>query len=223
MTAILAAACLLALPAQGLFAQGETKTNPAGAAGAPVDYNALYSGGIDDYNAQRNLEAMAKFTKVLRKYPKHIQSQRYLSLLRQRLREEASVPLMKRRLRALVLEDAAFEDATLAEVMEYVTLKAKELSKGEVKPGLVIRGGDPVRDRMLTFKIGAVPLDTLIDTVAKLTNTTANYTDYAITFTPLPTAEEIAAEAARQLDQAEAKERARSASDAEKSDPFRNR
>ena len=95
-------------------------------------------------------------------------------------------------LAALVTGEATFEEATLAEVMEFVTMTAKKLSNGEVKPGLVIRGGDAVRDRSLTFKIGAVPLDTLIETVASLTNTTVKYTDYAITFTSLPSAADIA-------------------------------
>ena len=78
-----------------------------------------------------------------------------------------------------------------------------------------------MRDRTLSFKVGAVPLDKLIDTVASLTNTTVKYTDYALTFTSLPTAEEIAAKAAKQLDKEEAKQRARAALEAEKNDPFR--
>ena len=217
---VLAAALLSASPAHTLLAQASKTTGSGSAAAATTDYNKLYASGVDDYNAHRNLQAIGKFRKVLQKYPKHVQTLRYMSLLKKRLREAAAVPVMKRRLHTLILEEASFEEATLAEVMEFVTMTAKKLSNGEVKPGLVIRGGDAVRDRTLSFKIGAVPLDTLIDTVASLTNTTVKYTDYAITFTSLPSAAELAEQAARQLEQAEAKKRAR---EAESSDPFRNR
>jgi hypothetical protein len=219
---ILAAALLTAAPAHTLFAQASKTTGSGKATAATTDYNKLYASGVEDYNAQRNLQAIGKFRKVLQKNPKHVQTLRYLSLSKKQLSEAAAVPVMKRRLHALVLEEATFEEATLAEVMEFVTMTAKKLSNGEVKPGLVIRGGDAVRDRSLTFKIGAVPLDTLIETVASLTNTTVKYTDYAITFTSLPSAADIAERAARQLEQAEAKQRAREAAE-NGGDPFRNR
>ena len=219
-TLLLAAALAAAIPTQAVVAQTSSSTKKESAA---VDYNKLYKSAVADYNANRNLEARAKFQKILRKYPKHPQTQRYVVMINNRLRAAAKVPMSKRRLHALTLEEASFEEATLAEVMEYVVKQAKELSKGKVKPGLVIRGGDPVRDRQLTFKVGKVALDDLIDTVANLTNTTVKYTDHAITFTPLPTAKELEERRAKQLEIEEAKERARAEREAAARDPFRRR
>ncbi|MGI9242203.1 MAG: hypothetical protein ACR2RV_15500 [Verrucomicrobiales bacterium] len=219
---ILAAALLsAAIPTHVLQAQGtqDAKKPSAGA----VNYNDLYKEAVADYKAGRNREAEMKFRKVLSRYPEHVQSQRYRALIRNRMRELAAIPAMKRRLSQLTMEEIAFEDATLAEVMEFVVRKAKELSDGKVSPGLVIRGGDAVRERKLSFKTGAVPIDTLVDAAARLTNTKVQYNDYALTFTPLPTAAERNAEAAAKLEQAEAQERARAAAEAEREDPFRNR
>mgnify|MGYP001828105870 CR=1 FL=1 len=219
---ILAAALLsAAIPSGALLAQG-TQPSKASTTGA-VDYNALYKEAVADYNAGRNREAELKFRKVLGRYPEHVQSRRYRALIRNRMRDLAAVPAMKRRLSQITLEEIAFEDATLAEVMEFVIRKAKELSGGKVAPGLVIRGGDAVRERKLTFKTGTVPMDTLVDAAAKLTNTKVQYNEYALTFTPLPTAADLSAQAAAKLEQAEAKERARAAAEAESQDPFRKR
>jgi hypothetical protein len=216
---ILAGAFLCAaLPTQALFAQ-EKKRAAAGA----VNYNELYKSAVADYKANRNLEAETKFRKVLNKYPDHIQSRRYRSLISNRMRELAAIPVMKKRLSEITIEEISFQEATLAEVMEFVTRKAKELSSGKVTPGLVIRGGDPVRDRPITIQTGKVPLSTLIDTAAKLTNTRVEYKLHALTFTPLPTGAELSAMAEKKLKEAEAKEHARAALEAERNDPFRNR
>jgi hypothetical protein len=208
---------LLATPSGLLLAQAKP-------APAEINYTKLFESAVADYNAGRNLEAEAKFRKVLQKHPNHIHSQRYRAMLKKRIREDAAVPIMKRRLHAITLEEVAFEEATLAEVMEYVTRSVKEISKGKVTPGLVIRGGDSVRERKLTFKTGPAPADRLIDTAASLTNTKVKYSDYALTFSPLPTAAEISAQAAQKLEEAEAKQRARAAADeANNADPFRKR
>jgi hypothetical protein len=220
---ILAAALLsAAIPTHTLLAQGAAEKSKKESTGA-VDYNELYKEAVADYDAGRNRDANVKFRKVLSRYPQHVQSQRYRALIKNRMRELAAIPAMKRRLSEITMEEIAFEEATLAEVMEYVTRKAKELSDGKVAPGLVIRGGDSVRERKLTFKTGAVPMDTLIDAAARLTNTKVEYSAYALTFTPLPTAAELSAQAAAQLEQAEAKERARQAAEAASQDPFRKR
>ncbi|MFT4547973.1 MAG: hypothetical protein ACI8XO_004668 [Verrucomicrobiales bacterium] len=217
---ILAAALVFAVsPTHVLLAQGAAEATRE----AKVDYNQLYKAAVADYNSNRNLEAEAKFRKVLMKYPEHIQTKRYRAILKQRMRAEAAVPIPKRRLHKLVIDEINFRDATLAEVMEYVTAQAKTLSKGEVAPGLVIRGGDAVRDRPLSLNLNSVPIDTLIDATAKLTNTQVVYGQYAITFTPLPTAEELAQKAAKKLDKAEAQARARAASESAQNDPFGNR
>lgn len=219
---ILAAALLsAAIPTRALLAQDSSAT--AKDTAGTVNYNELYKEAVADYTAGRNRDAELKFRKVLTRYPDHIQSQRYRALIKKRMRELAAIPAMKRRLSEITIEEISFEEATLAEVMEFVTRKAKELSGGKVAPGLVIHGGDAVRERKLTFKTGAVPMDTLIDAAARLTNTRVNYSDYALTFSPLPTADEISAQAAAKLEQAEAKERARAAAEAEEQDPFRNR
>ena len=219
---ILAAALLsAAIPTRALLAQDSSATTKDTA--GTVNYNELYKEAVADYNAGRNRDAELKFRRVLTRHPDHIQSQRYRALIKKRMRELAAIPAMKRRLSQITIEEISFEEATLAEVMEFVTRKAKELSGGKVSPGLVIHGGDAVRERKLTFKTGAVPMDTLIDAAARLTNTRVKYSDYALTFSPLPTADEISAEAAARLEQAEAKERARAAAEAEEQDPFRNR
>ena len=214
-----AAALQLAIPSHALFAQAD-KNNPAS---KEVDYNQVFAAGVADFNANKNFEAAKKFQQVLSRHPNHVHSKRYLSMIRQRLREDAAIPVMKKRLAKIKVKELEFQDATLSEVMEYVTAKAKELSKGEVKPGLVIRGGDPVRDRELSFKTGEASLADVIDTTAKLTNTTVQYTEFALIFTSGPTAEELEAERARQLEAAEAKERARAAAEAAANDPFRRR
>ena len=221
--AILAAVVVqLAIPTSAVLAQSSSsKTKKTEAA---TDYNQLYKDAVADYNSGRYLESDAKFRQVLTKYPQHLQSQRYRAMLRKRIREQAAIPIMKKRLNGILMDEMSFEEATLAEVMEYVTRKVKEISKGKVTPGLVIRGGDAVRDRKLTFKTPKRPTDTLVDAIAKLTNTKVEYSDYALTFTPLPTAAERSAAAAKKLEQAEAKERARQAAEeAANADPFRRR
>lgn len=217
---IVASAVLqLAIPTPALFAQGTDKK----AAPAKVDYKKLYKEALADFNSNRNLEATKKFRMVLKQYPDHIQSKRHLNLLHNRIRADAAIPMMKKRLAKLSVTEIEFEDATLDEVMEYVIARAKELSKGAINPGLVIRGGDAVRDRKLTFKTGKAPLSSLIDTAAQLTNTRVQYTEHALTFTPLPTAAQLQAAAAKKLEAAEVKKRAMEAAELEANDPFRRK
>ena len=219
---IAAALVQLALPTLALHAQDSGKKQTATEKSA-VDYNKLYAAALADFNANRNLQATQKFRQVLKRYPEHIQSKRHLAILRNRIREDAAVPMMKKNLAKLNVTEIDFEDATLAEVMEYVTAEAKKLSGGKLTPGLVIHGGEAVRERKLTFKTGKAPLSSLIDTAADLTDTTVHYSQHALTFRPKPTAAELQAAAAKKLEAEEAKRRAKEAEEAAANDPFLRR
>ena len=211
---LLVAIALLQLANPALYAQkpatGKVETS----------YDKIFAAAVADYNANRNLQATTKFQQVLKKYPQHVDSRRYLSLLRNRIRKDALVPVMKKKLATIMVEQIDFDEATLAEVMEYVIDEAKKRSGGKIAPGLVIHGGDAVRDRTLTFKTGKAPLSSIIDTAAKLTNTRVEYSDYALSFKSLPSAAERQAQAAKKLEAAEAKARAAAAAKAEADDPF---
>jgi len=220
--AILAATMVVAVPLCEVSAQAQTKTKEK-AAPVEVDYGAVYKEGVALYNAQKYREADAKFLQVLRKYPQHPQSGRYRSMLRIELRKLAAQPAMKKALAKLTLPKADFEEAPLFEVLEFATRKAKELSGGKTHPGLVIIGGNPVRDRLVTIQVSQMPLDKFIEFAVQQADARVEFDPYALKVKPNPTAEEQKAAIDAQLKKGEAIESKRRKAKEEADSPFNKR
>ncbi len=156
----------------------------------------VYDQAVKDFDAQNFEAAKAGFQKVLRSRPGYVYARNYLAKTEIALKNPPpSTDTLEKKLAAIVVPKFTFEDATLGDILRYLTQKSDELSGGKVVANFIYKG--PAADRenkALTLNLANLPMTEVIRYVGLQTGTRFTYEKYAVVGTPVDQAVDKTAE-----------------------------
>lgn len=168
-----------------------TTGDPAHAQGKSVQQ--VYDQAVIDYNAQNFEAAKAGFQSVLRSRPGYVYARNYLAKTETALKNPPpATDTLEKQLAALTVPKFTFEEASLGDVLLYLTQASTKISNGKVTANFIYKG--PAADRenkLLTLNLANLPLTEVIRYVGLQTGTRFTYEKYAVVGTPSEKAQDV--------------------------------
>jgi len=157
----------------------------------------VYNQAVKDYEAQNFDAAKAGFQKVLRSRPGYVYARNYLAKTEKALKNPPPpTDTLEKQLAGIIVPKFTFEDATLGDIMRYLTQKSDELSEGKVVANFIYKGPPADRDnKALTLNLANLPMTEVIRYVGLQTGTRFTYEKYAVVGTPVGQAVDKTAQA----------------------------
>jgi len=189
---------------------------------APSNLQQVFNDAKADYDAENYEKAAVGFRKVLKYQPSYVYARKYLTQTEALLKKGKTVVTLESKLSQLEVPSVEFDNASLGTVMSYLSQKAAEVSGGKVVANFIYKGPrEDKESKMVTLKLGNVPMTEVIRYVGQLTGTKFKYEEYAVVGIPaLSAAREEAS--ARALLEKSAVESAKPKFDDQVKDPFAN-
>jgi len=147
----------------------------------------VYDQAVKEFEAQNYEAAKAGFQKVLRSRPGYVYARNYLAKTESALKNPPpSTDTLEKKLAAIVVPKFTFEDATLGDILRYLTQKSEELSEGKVVANFIYKGPPADREnKALTLNLANLPMTEVIRYVGLQTGTRFTYEKYAVVGTPV--------------------------------------
>ena len=169
----------------GVIVAGFLVAAPAQSA-PPVDkaaLNKIYREGVAAYKKRDYANAERKFKHIQRAIPGEPKSQ--LREIANKRRAIAAVPAMQKQLEKIIVPKVEFEEATLEEAFEFVRIKSKELTSGNVVPNFILRAGNSGIDKKeITLSLANVPMSEVLKYIGRLADTKFEFQKHAIVAKP---------------------------------------
>lgn len=147
----------------------------------------VYDQAVKDFDSNNFEAAKAGFQKVLRSRPGYVYARNYLAKTEQALKSPPpATDTLEKKLAGIVVPKFTFEDASLGDILRYLTQKSEELSAGEVVANFIYKGPPADRDnKLLTLNLANLPMTEVIRYVGLQTGTRFTYEQYAVVGTPV--------------------------------------
>lgn len=145
-----------------------------------------YNEGIALYQAGNYAEAKKYFDFVVSKNPKSPHARAYLAKTNLALKQNLKPKFdLEGKLAKVIVPAVDFSEASLGDVMDYLSKRAEELTDGKVVANFIYKGTAAQRSgSFVTLKLRDVPMNEVIRYVGNLTNTRFDYEEHAIVGTP---------------------------------------
>lgn len=152
----------------------------------------VYDQAVKDFNANNFDAAKAGFQKVLRSRPGYVYARNYLAKTEKALKNPPpSTDTLEKKLAGIMVPKFTFEDASLGDIMRYLTQKSEELSAGKVVANFIYKGPPSDRDnKLLTLNLANLPMTEVIRYVGLQTGIRFTYEKFAVVGTPVGQAAE---------------------------------
>ncbi len=170
---------------------------------AQASVQAAYQKGMSLYNQQSYVEALAYFEAVLKAKPDFIYARSYASKCKTAIAANKGPKNdIEGQLAKLILPEVNFKEAPIGDVLNYLTTRADELSKGAVVPNFIYKGTAEQRQvTTVSLNLRNVPMSEALKYIGQLTRTKFRYEEHAIIADP--NYQETVNAAARQAAEAE--------------------
>lgn len=155
------------------FAQGTVQTR--------------YNEGVLLYNAGKFGEALVVFEEVLALKPDFVYARNYSSKCKIMIAKGAGPKNdLEGKLTRLIVPEISFANATLGDVLDYLSARASEISGGSVVANFIYKGSPEQRQNtLITLSLRNVPLAEAIKYVGQLSQSKIKYEEHAIVVQPL--------------------------------------
>lgn len=142
--------------------------------------------GVALFNQENYAEALVLFDAVIKAKPDFVYARSYAAKCRTALASNQGPKNdIEGQLAKLVLPEINFTDAPIGDVLNYLTTRAEELSKGEVVPNFIYKGTPEQRQgTTLSLSMRNVPMTDAIKYIGQLTRTRFIYEEHAIVADP---------------------------------------
>ncbi len=138
-----------------------------------------------DYDAGEFEKAAIGFRKVLKYQPSYVYARKYLPQTEAMLKKGKTVVTLETKLAKLQVPNVNFDNASLGTVLTYLSQRSEEISGGKVIANFIYKGPREDKDsKMVTLKLGSVPMTEVIRYVGQLTGTKFKYEEYAVVGVP---------------------------------------
>lgn len=152
---------------------------------APGNLQQVFNTAKAAYEAGRYEEAAAGFRKVLKYQPSYVYARKYLTQTEVQMKKGKVAVSLEGKLAKLNVPSVEFDNASLGTVMAYLTQKSTEISDGKVVANFIYKGSNEDKEsKMVTLKLGNVPMTEVIRYVGQLTGTKFKYEEYAVVGIP---------------------------------------
>ncbi|NOX99443.1 MAG: hypothetical protein GXP30_06905 [Verrucomicrobia bacterium] len=140
------------------------------------------------YAAQDYEKAAEGFRKVLKYQPGYIYARKYLNQAEAKIKSGVKPTVSLESKLAQLKISVEFSETDLGSVMTYLSQKSSEISGGKVVANFIYKGSSEDKtSKLVTLKLGNVPLTEVIRYVGQLTATKFKYEEFAIVGTPSAT------------------------------------
>lgn len=158
----------------------------AGTITPPLVAQDLYTESVKLFDEGRYAEAAIGFDAVLKQRPNHVYARSYLGKSRAAIAQGASVKqTIEARLAKVVVPEINFQDASLGDVLDYVSARTGELTNGQLTPNVIYKGsGEQRQNTRITLSLRNVPMTEVIRYVGQLSNTRFSYDEHAVVAEP---------------------------------------
>lgn len=188
----------------------------------PSNLQQVFNAAKTAYDAEDYEKAAIGFRKVLKYQPSYIYARKYLTQTEAMLKKGKTVVTLEGKLAKLQVPSVEFDNASLGTVMSYLAQKSAEISGGKVVANFIYKGPrEDKESKMVTLKLGNVPMTEVIRYVGQLTGTKFKYEEYAVVGIPALSAARQDA-ATRVLLEKSAAQSAKPEFDDKVKDPFSN-
>jgi hypothetical protein len=138
-----------------------------------------YHQAIAERDAGKLVAAETRAKSLLRMRPGDPYVRRLVVDIQNRRRELRQTPQWQRALQQIIVPEVNIEGASLAEVLDYIRVKAEEGSGGRGAPSFVVRSKE-AGEREITLKLKNVPLSEVLRYAGDLGDVRFSYEKYAI-------------------------------------------
>lgn len=152
----------------------------------PGNLQQVFNTAKADYEAGRYEKAAVGFRKVLKHQPSYVYARKYLTQTEIKMKKGKVAVSLEGKLAKLKMPSVEFDNASLGTVMAYLTQKSSEISAGKVIANFIYKGNNEDKEsKMVTLKLGNVPMTEVIRYVGQLTGTKFKYEEYAVVGIPV--------------------------------------
>ncbi|MFT5471020.1 MAG: tetratricopeptide (TPR) repeat protein [Verrucomicrobiales bacterium] len=146
----------------------------------------LYGKGKAAFESGNYKVAYEVFTDLVKRHPSHAKIRYYQRNSRLKLLQVAPKAGLEAELQAIKVPEISLEDASLDLAFQFITMKATELSGGEIKANFIYKGPkDEREDPQISLKLTNVPLSEVIRYIGEMTGTHFKFEQHAIVATPI--------------------------------------
>jgi hypothetical protein len=166
-----------------------TGAGPAGAQESKRSLKQTYQRAKTAFHRGDYEAAKKGFAIILRHNPSHTYSRNYMAQILLHEKERSGNASLERKMNAIVLDEVRMDGLTVDEAIEYLVLKAGELTGGTFRPNIILKGlGPEAKAKKLTLNLSKVPLSYTLKTIGDLAGVKFVYERYAIVGAPRPQA-----------------------------------
>lgn len=166
----------------------------------------VYNEAVNLYKEKQYAEALVLFDAVLKAKPGFVYARNYASKCRTALSANLTPKNdLEGKLAKVTLPLVEFNAAPIGDVLQFLSTRAGEISKGTVSPNFIYKGTPEQRDSTLvSLNLRNVPMTEVLRYIGQLTRTKFIYEEHAVVADPNYYAK--LDEAAKEAAEAEAKE-----------------
>lgn len=124
------------------------------------------------------------FVKVLRVKPSHVPSRSMLNTILQAEAKAGAKDSMLGWAKRTIIPSINIEDAPIEEVIAFLRVKSRSITKGQWEPNFVLRKGDGEETGTVTMALRKVPVEYVVRTMAEMSGLAVRYEEHAIKIAP---------------------------------------
>ncbi len=151
----------------------------------------LFNQGVRLFNQGQFAEALPLFEEVVRARPDFVYARSYAQRCKAALAQNQQPKNdLESRLANIILPELSFSDAPIGDILDYLTARSQEISKGETVVNFIYKGTPEQRSgTLVTLSLRNIPLNAAIKYVADLSRSHVRYEPHAVIVDPNPPAE----------------------------------
>jgi hypothetical protein len=161
-----------------------------GATASQLSAQDLYTESVKLFDEGRYAEAAIGFEAVLKQRPNHVYARSYLGKSRAAITQGAGLKqTVELRLSKVIVPEINFQEASLGDVLQYISVRTGELTSGQLTPNVIYKGTSEQRENTrITLSLRNVPMTEVIRYVGQLSNTRFAYEEHAVVAEPTSSA-----------------------------------
>lgn len=161
-----------------------------GATASQLSAQDLYAESVKLFDEGRYAEAAIGFEAVLKQRPNHVYARSYLGKSRAAITQGAGLKqTVETRLAKVIVPEINFQEASLGDVLQYISVRTGELTSGQLTPNVIYKGSSEQRENTrITLSLRNVPMTEVIRYVGQLSNTRFTYEEHAVVAEPTSSA-----------------------------------
>ena len=145
---------------------------------------ALYEAGRQAFFRNDFKTAKPYFEKVLKVKPTHVPSRSMLNTILQAEKKAGAKDSMQGWAKRAIIPAIDVEEATLEEVIAFVRVKSRTVTKGAWEPNFILRKPEGGELPPITMALRKVPVEYVVQKMAELSGLAVRYEEHAIMIAP---------------------------------------